>query len=359
MEVVDPPPSEVPPTASNQHPDDDSDSDFDADPQIVGEGPRARKRRPVKPRGRDYMAHKYSDYTNALLVPVSICMLVVVWAVRNFTPLYRDQHAQAIPMVVTEQANDSPAQKVEGGVINALVVVIMLVVITFLMVLLYKLRCTKVIFGWLMLSSAIILFVMTWMWLDLFCVKFQIPYEKMSVSLVLWNFGIVGIMSIFFYAHPRMTQAYLVAVSAIMGWSLTRIPEWTTWVLLASVALYDVAAVLTPKGPLRMLVEESQRRNEPLPGFVYESKSFKLGLGDFVFYSVLVGRAAVFSYLTWTVCFLAILFGLCATLFCLGVFQKALPALPISIALGILFYFLTRFVMLPFTEEMMMSGIWI
>lgn len=45
--------------------------------------------------------------------------------------------------------------------------------------------------------------------------------------------------------------------------------------------------------------------------------------------------------------YLAIIAGLGATLLLLALAQKALPALPISIALGVLFYFLTRLVLEP------------
>ncbi|XP_044483242.1 presenilin-like protein At1g08700 [Mangifera indica] len=74
----------------------------------------------------------------------------------------------------------------------------------------------------------------------------------------------------------------------------------------------------------------------------------KLGLGDFVFYSVLAGRAAMYDLITVYACYLAIISGLGCTLILLSVCRQALPALPISITLGILFYFLTRLLLEPF-----------
>lgn len=274
----------------------------------------------------------------------------------------------------------------------------------------------------------------------------------------------------------------MVSLGIIVAAWFTKLPEWTTWVLLVALAVYDLAAVLAPGGPLKLLVELASTRDEELPALVYEarptvsmntenrgsslgllvggvsdsgsvelqeveranvnrnegenrsnseyatgevaeygrdegessplvghsrerhsssggsseystvvvssdrarngepevvvdeemsplvemrglgndrertrrdneevtSRGIKLGLGDFVFYSVLVGRAAMYDLMTVYACYLAIISGLGCTLILLSVCHRALPALPISIALGVVFYFLTRLLMEPF-----------
>lgn len=194
----------------------------------------------------------------------------------------------------------------------------------------------------------------------------DIPIDLPTFSIGLWNFAAVGTLLVFWTEYgcgPNpplgLQQSYLVFISALLAWSATKMPEWTTWGLLASVAVWDIIAVLTPRGPLKLLVEEAEARGEPIPGLVYQGTNIKLGLGDFVFYSVLVGRASLRGSAAMLACAAAVLAGLCATLALLPILQKVLPALPISVAVGIFFYFTSVYMLMPMASAAAKAGVFL
>jgi len=292
----------------------------------------------------------------------------------------------------------------------------MIIVVTVIFVILYKYRCLKLIFAWLILSTGMMLgFFGGYLLYSLFSAG-NVPMDWFTFAFIIWNFAIVGNISIFWHASVRVNQAYLIAISVILAVVFTRLPEWTTWTILAAIAIYDLFAVLCPRGPLRVLVETAQERDEPIPALIYNASIFimmvknedeedqlvtqeksegeyrekledtrnseksdvenrekledtrnseeekpkqrgvKLGLGDFVFYSVLVGRASLFDMLTVFASFIGIVTGLFCTILLLAIWKKALPALPISIFFGILFYFLSRIFLYPFANNLIISG---
>jgi hypothetical protein len=64
---------------------------------------------------------------------------------------------------------------------------------------------------------------------------------------------IVGVVGLFFAPIPLlMKQGYLVWTGIITAFIFTYIPEWTSWVLLGLMAIYDLIAVLVPGGPLKV-----------------------------------------------------------------------------------------------------------
>ncbi|KAL5223194.1 hypothetical protein ABZP36_027907 [Zizania latifolia] len=437
----------------------------------------------------------------AVMSPVSICMALVVLLISVLLPPSSGSAASPPPvtaatLVYLESPTDSPAQKLVGALLDAAVFVVLVAVVTFVLVALYYYRCTGFLKNYMRFSAFFVLFSMGGAIAVAVLRRLSVPLDAATALVLLFNASAVGVLSVFASAVPIIVrQGYMVALAVIVAAWLSRLPEWTTWIMLVALALYDLVAVLAPRGPLRMLVELASSRDDELPALVYESRptvgpasgsssyasaiesvemqpvadpgrlggnqydrveqeddssrtrvemrdlggsrsnirettssggsafqirnlkrdvpmvvtgqspiqggssqhaaiqieqpeegetaplvsaasannaapdeehrqssssdslefemyestrGIKLGLGDFVFYSVLVGRAAMYDLMTVYACYLAIIAGLGCTLILLSICKHALPALPISIMLGVTFYFLTRLLLEPF-----------
>jgi presenilin 1 len=174
-------------------------------------------------------------------------------------------------MAYEEKASDSVQQKAEGSLLNAAYFIAMVVGVTVVLLLLYKYRCMKIIYGYLMFSLFSLLFFTGGVLLGNLILRFDVNIDWLSFVFILTNFGALGSFAVFFTAPSIVKQSYLVCVSVIMAWSLSKLPDWTNWTILIALAVYDLFAVLSPCGPLKALVEMSQSRNEPIPGLVYEA----------------------------------------------------------------------------------------
>ncbi|VFQ74980.1 unnamed protein product [Cuscuta campestris] len=365
-----------------------------------------------------------------IIIPVSVCMFFVVLlvSVLNTDP---DPSPPPLTTIATaaysESSSDSAWDKLKGALLNALVFIAVVTVVTFILLLMFYYRLTSFLKYYMGFSSFLVLAIMGGE-ISIFLIKdFSFPIDFVTFSLVLYNFTVVGVLAVFMSKMAILvTQGYLVIIGMLVAYWFTLLPEWTTWVLLIAMALYDLAAVLLPVGPLRLLVELAISRDEDIPALVYEARpvlnphsiprgtvlqrrvwrerpatesnpnsdsilgsspinrndenetitiarddselavpliqhivnvdlnsqegpcdgmapegvglgssgAIKLGLGDFIFYSVLVGRAAMYDFMTVYACYLAIIAGLVITLMLLAFYQKALPALPVSVMLG-------------------------
>ncbi|XP_027124735.2 presenilin-like protein At2g29900 isoform X1 [Coffea arabica] len=402
-----------------------------------------------------------------ILTPVSICMFLVVILVsilNNSSDSSGPSITTIASIAYSEDSSDSIWDKLKGALLNSLVFVAVVTVVTFLLVLLFYLRCTKFLKYYMGFSAFLVLGFIGGE-IAVFVIKdLSFPIDAVTFMVVLFNFTVVGVLATFMENFAIfIKQGYLVVVGMLVAYWFT-----PTWVLLVAMALYDLAAVLLPGGPLRLLVELAISRDEDIPALVYEARpvtdhdsvpsngevqrrvwrerrhiesdfidnveassesnpvgsntsnasrvsgmslsletnerernlvaaeegrvatldselsapliqhridvqlnlqegpsdssalegiglgssgAIKLGLGDFIFYSVLVGRAAMYDFMTVYACYLAIIAGLGITLMLLAFYQKALPALPVSVLLGVLFYLLTRLLLENFVVQ--------
>ncbi|KAF9154096.1 Presenilin-1 [Linnemannia schmuckeri] len=450
-----------------------------------------------------------------IIKPVVVCIcLSILWVKISMAGSdYRP--TQSSYTVYKESPNSTASQNFLGSLANAGIIIGQIVIVTIIIVVLFKRGHIKVLIGFFMVVVAMLLGFMGYILILNLIQVLRIPLDYLTMVFALWNFSVTGLISVFWKGPMWVQQMYLTVMSSLMAFSLTGLAEWTTWMLLALLVVWDLIAVLCPFGPLKILVESSRNQNQEVPALLYtvnavwfmasppdailnretlkskesldsedvalnndsssprtnfhgghsratgrdggasisssrnsgldasfsahggmsrtsstmalvpspngetgdrdtielrerarsgdsrnpprshgegsplagrvarsasgreglhrdprrdsredddeeeqreasdeddddDGGGLKLGLGDFVFYSVLVARAAMFDWVTTMCCMVAVLTGMNATIFLLAIYQKALPALPISICFGMLFYFATRFALVPF-----------
>ena len=183
-------------------------------------------------------------------------------------------------VVQSDIETDTNAQQLGNSLVNALVIVSVICGLTFFIVILYKYNCTKCLTGYMVLAMGLLLGYLAAVMFQVFLERYTIYLDKVTFILIMYNFALVGVISIFLGgpASPirivpvYMNQIYLVIVSVIVAWQLSHFDPWTAWVLLVLLAFYDLFAVLTPCGPLKALVNLMHRENAPdMPGLLYEA----------------------------------------------------------------------------------------
>ncbi|KAF6151996.1 hypothetical protein GIB67_010570 [Kingdonia uniflora] len=210
-----------------------------------------------------------------VMSPVSVCMLLVVLLVSSLSSPSSTPTSirTAATLVYLETPSDTTAQKLEGALLNAAVFIVLIAVVTFLLVLLYYYRCTGFLTNYMRFSAFFVFGTMGGPIFLSIIQRFSIPIDVVTCLLLLLNFTLVGVISVFSRGVPiLLKQCYMVVLGIITATWFTKLPEWTTWVLLVALAVYDLVAVLAPGGPLKILVELASSRDDELPALVYEAR---------------------------------------------------------------------------------------
>lgn len=468
-----------------------------------------------------------------------ICMALSVWFVNSIPEArqcYEDKDQRVLPDIDLEPGAASTSSSSQNNntiaILFIAVFVILIVVLTFLIVWLYKTGRSRVIQIWLRAAVFLVLAYVGGIYIFDFTRSHCIDMDWITLVLVVWNFSIVGLFAVFERVPRFLNQAYLIVISSLMAYIFRSLSGFAVWIILGILVAWDLFAVLSPFGPLNLLVQAARERDDDIPALVYDTNPtapgrdpsahvakaspfhekkargsstasasqtvldtnkatqqpgssstnaniepspasasrvpksslsrdgsastpaqqptetqtvgmnalvgretgdsippptpsssrrgksnmfrglfhrnrgksndpydvgsaapggnndadgttagpsakkddaadpfpvndggevqigtlgthLKLGLGDFVFYSILVAQASKSGPMTAIASFVAILAGLCATLFLVTVMRKALPALPISITAGLITYFVTQYAVLPFAENLL------
>lgn len=152
----------------------------------------------------------------AIVKPVSLCMMLVIFIMSSIGDNVTSGFSNMMVYDEREHSSDSEGSKLTGALLNAGVFLVMIVVMTFILVLLYKYRCTKLIFGWMIFAVVMLLFSFGGqMWLSLFK-KYNIPLDIVTFYFVMFNISVTGGITVFGYAPKRFVQGILVMASVMM-----------------------------------------------------------------------------------------------------------------------------------------------
>lgn len=263
------------------HDEGDQDDDDDDDDDDNGDDNSSQDDESEEEFGMSIQELLYSSSSYyAIAKPVTITMILaalVVVVVNTDETIQAGEQAmsQAYQVWHVDAASNSNGENLARSLGNAAIMISVIGCMTFVIVFLYKMRFMMCLIGYMVVCSGTLLGVLGGNIVQTFLTIYDIPIDKITFGLVMFNFAIVGVLAIFWgEGIPKyITQGYLVCTSVILAWHLSYFDVWTTWALLFMLALYDLCAVLTPCGPLKALVNAMSEEGAPeMPGLLFEAE---------------------------------------------------------------------------------------
>jgi hypothetical protein len=214
---------------------------------------------------------------HAVFTPVAMTMILSALAVVYINTDETRENGEAAysqSYEVFKLEEDNTSQNLGASLANTFIIVSAICVATFGVVILYKYRCLKILYGYLIVATAMLLGYFTGVMWNIAIDIYGWDVDKLSFYYILYNFAAVGTAATFYgRGFPLwIKQGYLIATSVVLAWQLSYFNEWTAWTLLVMLALYDLFAVLSPCGPLKALVNQMSKSDAPeLPSLLYEA----------------------------------------------------------------------------------------
>uniref|UniRef100_A0A0K0G2F6 Presenilin n=1 Tax=Strongyloides venezuelensis TaxID=75913 RepID=A0A0K0G2F6_STRVS len=386
-----------------------------------------------------YNINKRLNTVIDLYTPITICAVIALLIEKYIAP-FSEIYSLAMSLIYNDKRSMIKAKSTQyTGLLDSIPSLSMLIIITLcflgviivmtsLLVFLYVKGFKRWLEYFFYIQIFFSLMVTETKILGKTFIYFEILVNDWILTIICVIFSLIGVFSINGFGPLKLRQFFHIILGVNIALLFVSLfPEWVIWSILITISSWDLVAVLWSKGPLNILVNTAQKRNEELfSALVYscmahteivksddnkkivnnnkkdedkekidnnikdedkkmvdnnkkdkdknetnnkekvvednseeeENENAKLGMGDFVFYTLLILH--VYRYrdpISLVNCFTSILTGLTMTIFILVYFKRALPALPISIFSSIIFFFGTYYLGSPFYQEMSNNNI--
>ena len=178
---------------------------------------------------------------------------------------------------------------------------------------------------------------------------FNITFNDAFFQIIIIFLSIISALTIFYCKDEKPIFLILTFYGGLTGVLFTfMLPLWSIFAISIALALYDLYSVF--RGPLNIIIKElypsednsyeTGKELPPIRGAIVPISGLNIGLGDIVFYSLIISASILYptlSYIRGIFVSIAVLIGNYVTLKLLEKYRY-LPALPIPLLLGISTY---------------------
>ncbi|MEM2109840.1 MAG: hypothetical protein QW327_05070, partial [Candidatus Odinarchaeota archaeon] len=136
-------------------------------------------------------------------------------------------------------------------------------------------------------------------------------------------------------ASSKLRNTSMIVYSSLVSVFLSLIlPTLILIFIMVGLSLYDIYSVI--KGPIKKTIQVAERKGGLSVKLYVNIGSWEIGIGDLVFYSILVAHTLLFyGLLVWLLSILSLITGLAIT-FLVLVKREIMPGLPIALFIGMI-----------------------